>query len=143
MSPASYLTAPPRVAGESIAPFCASRGCAQEPCDYALLVSVWLIALIFSALVVIAALVHLVRRGLQLYRAARDSGTALGDGVTRVSESAEQTALKAERVSEDSERMAAAVERLSRSRAQLDVLLTAIREVRDSLGRVTALVPRK
>ena len=143
MSPASYLTAPPRVAGKSIAPFSASRGCAQARCGYALFVSLWLIALIISALAVVAALVYLVLHGLELYRAFRDSGSALGDGVLRVSEAAEQTAVKAERAAEDSARMAAAVERLSRSRAQLDVLLTAIRDVRESLGRVTALAPRK
>jgi methyl-accepting chemotaxis protein len=105
--------------------------------------SLWLIALIVSAVVVVGATVHLVRRGLELYRALRDSGGAIGEGALAVAEAAEQTAAKAERLAEDTERMADAVERLQSSRARLNVLTQAIRDVQDSVGRLTALAPRK
>ena len=103
----------------------------------------WLIALIVSGGVVVAATVHLVRRGLDLYRAFRDSGGALGAGTLKVAEAAEQTAAKAERLAEGTGKMADAVSRLQRSRAQLNVLTQAIRDVQDSVGRITAVVPRK
>ena len=103
----------------------------------------WLIALIVSTAAVVAAIVHLVRRGLDLYRAIRDSGGALGNGVLQVAEKAEVTAARAERLAEDSGKMAEAAQRLGRSRAQLNVLLEAIRDVQASVGRATAFVPRK
>jgi methyl-accepting chemotaxis protein len=106
-------------------------------------VSVWLIALIVSGVVVVAATVHLVRRGLDLYRAFRDSGGAIGEGTLKVAGAAEQTAAKAERLAEGTGKMADAVSRLQRSQAQLNVLTQAIRDVQDSVGRITAVVPRK
>ena len=105
--------------------------------------SVWLIALIVSGVVVVAATVHLVRHGLDLYRAFRDSGGAIGEGALAVAEKAEQTAAKAERLAEGTGTMADAVSRLQRSQAQLNVLTQAIRDVQDSVGRLTALAPRK
>ena len=142
MSPASYLTAPPRVAGGIVATFRARQGAAGAP-RYAVGVSLWLIALIVSGVVVVATSVHVVRRGLALYRAFRDSGAALGNGAMRVAEAAEQTAAKAERLGDDTGRVAEAAARLRRSQAQLNVLIQAIRDVQDSVTRLTALAPRK
>ena len=105
--------------------------------------SLWLIALIVSGIVVVGATVHLVRRGLDLYRAFRNSGGAIGEGTLKIAEAAEQTAAKAERLAEGTGQMADAVERLQRSQAQLAVLRQAIRDVQDSVGRLTALAPRK
>ncbi len=103
----------------------------------------WLIALIVSGAAVVAATVHLVRRGLDLYRAFRDSAKALGGGALKVAESAEATAAKADRLAAGTEGIADAAARLQQSRAQLSVLMRATRDVQDSIGRLTALAPRK
>lgn len=82
-------------------------------------------------------------RGRTAYRTVKTAGSDVSDGLQRISRDADVIVTKLERLAGDSARLEAAVARLSVSRARLKVLTSAIDDVRDAVGRVTAIYPRK
>ena len=132
MSPASYLTAPPRVAGRSIARL------ASRP----VLVVLW-IAVGIGVLAPAFALVSIVRSGLRAWRDFRGSSgalsAALSDLTVRLERFAGRTGARSAEVAELAEGQA----RLQSSLAQLAVLRAAVDEARDAARRVTVFYPRK
>lgn len=82
-------------------------------------------------------------RGRTAYRALKTAGREVTGGLDRISRDAEAIVAKLERLSADSARLDAALRRLAVSRARLKVLTSAIDDVRDAVGRVTAVYPRK
>ena len=123
MSPASYLTAPPRDAGAeySIAP-------------------VWLLVAAAAGFFVCAAGggAFVFVRARELFRTFGAFGTATDEGMERLSASTarlEQGLTPAD--------LGPSLARLRASRAQLAVLLAALSDVRASIGRITTVVPRK
>ena len=162
MSPASYLTAPPRVAAPIVAPrsfrgdvqnewngASESQKCAgSTPCprraDYHAGVSTagW-IALAFLVVAVVASLAYVGVRGLRLWRSFRSfanaTETAL-DHVTRATARAEEGSAA---LSANQERLAKAMEHLQISLAQLTVLRAAAAEVNAKLQVLRSLVPSK
>jgi hypothetical protein len=136
MSPASYLTAPPRVAASIVAmfgPAATIRG-----------VSSWVVygALIVSFLVVAGAVVFLARRLLDGWRALKSLRRHLAEELHRLADLGELTVEKTAAAS-DTARLAATLGRLRPTLARFAVLRTAVDEVQDGLGRVTAVYPRK
>src|SRR2546430_1299187 len=110
MSPASYLTAPPRDAARSIA-----RNVVASIAAMALLLWV-LLALVLLA--ILGGLAFLALRGLQLWRSFKTFGRALDDTTTALTRSLERLGPSAERASAAPERLEAEPARLRVSLAR-------------------------
>ena len=123
MSPASYLTAPPRVATTIVA----HRGSLDRA-------RVLLVGLV-------AGLAYVVLRGLSLWRQFKRTGGAFSEETARIAEASEQIQVHLDRASASSERLRAVAERLAVSRARLDVQLQAIREARHAMRRLLWFLP--
>jgi hypothetical protein len=100
---------------------------------------VW-IALVVGLLAVVGSIVFVVVRALELWRAIRASGAALGAGMEELGRSADALAA---REAPQFERLEPKLERLRRSSAQLAVLSNAIKRVRDQASSALVLYPRK
>jgi hypothetical protein len=124
MSPASYLTAPPRVAVGMIAP----------P------LSLTILALIVGTLAALAGLAYAIAEGFQLWHDAklflRAFGRTMDDLTHRVDRLAAHEPA-------DFGRLEASVARLQRSAARLSVLLNALGRVQEQFVGVRAVYPRK
>jgi hypothetical protein len=131
MSPASYLTAPPRVALVIIPPL-ASPSVALFWLSLA-------VAVVFPAI----GIVLVVRRGLALWRDLKRGGKALVEGLDAVGARVERTSTAAEGLASVTARAEPSLARLRVSLAVLAVLRSAVRDVQDAAGRVTAIYPRK
>jgi hypothetical protein len=103
---------------------------------------VWLALALFILLPTIGAVV-LFRRGLALWRDLRRGGKALFDGLDALGRRLERTSAAAETLGEVTRRSEPSVARLQVSLARFAVLRSAVRDVQDSVGRVTAIYPRK
>ena len=123
MSPASYLTAPPRDAVTIVAP-----------------VVVW-IALALLAVGVVAGIVYAVVRGLALWREIKRTGSSFSAESERIAETSAQMQVHLDRASASGTRLAGATERLATSRARLEVQLQAVREARHTMRRLLWFLP--
>ena len=141
MSPASYLTAPPRVAVGTIAT--SGRNRLRRAVASIAGVSLTLACLLVSLVVVIVSLAMATVRGLRLYRDAKRLSKAIGETAGRIERSMAQIEVHLSAASASGERLSASLERLGRSRARLSVLLTAFAAARATLTRFGAVVPRK
>ena len=99
-------------------------------------------ALIFAALAGTAAFALLVKRALGAWRDVKD---ARRDVVRRLDDLAARVEATAERVAAagETEELQESVGRLRVSLAQLAVLRAALDDAHDTVGRVTAYLPRK
>ena len=132
MSPASYLAAPPRVAGGIVAP-------------RSTIVHVdWAIygALIFGGIAVLAAAAFVVVRALQGWRTLKRFRRHLGRSLQDLADKAEHTGEIVERVSNQRE-LEDTLAHLRVGLATFAVLRTALDEVGESLTRVASVYPRK
>lgn len=132
MSPASYLAAPPRVAGGIVAPV-------------STIVHVdWAIygALVFGAIATLAAAVYLTVRVLQGWRTLKRFRRHLGRSLQDLADKAEHTGELVEGVSDQRE-LEETLSSLRVALAKLAVLRAAVDEVTESLTRVAAVYPRK
>jgi cell shape-determining protein MreC len=102
----------------------------------------WL-ALAVAIVAVVASSIYLTRKGLEAFRGAK----RLGGTVTSELERIERTSGEIERhlalAAESGAKLEAELAQLRRSRARLNVLTSALDDVRASVGRVTAVYPRK
>jgi hypothetical protein len=103
---------------------------------------VWL-SLAVAVVVTVVSAILATRRALESLRAAKSLGRTTSEGLARIEASSALIEEHLARAAESNERLDAKLAQLSRSRAQLNVLRSAIDEVRDSVGRVTAVYPRK
>jgi hypothetical protein len=103
---------------------------------------VWASLAVAILLPTIGAVV-LFRRALALWRDLRRSGKALLDGLDVIGARLERMSAAAEGLGAVTGRAEPSVERLQVSLARLAVLRSAVGDVRDSVGRVTAVYPRK
>ena len=132
MSPASYLTAPPRGAGRSIA----------RLASQAVLVVLW-IALGIAVVASGAAFVSAVREGLQAWRAFRGLSRGLSAALADLTVRLERFADRAAATPAHAPELEASSGRLRASLARLAVLRAAVDEATDAAGRVTVFYPRK
>ena len=123
MSPASYLTAPPRDAITIVAP-----------------VVVW-IALALLSVGVVAGIVYAVVRGLALWRQIKRTGSSFSAESERIAETSVQMQVHLDRASASGARLAGATERLATSRARLEVQLQAVSEARHTMRRLLWFLP--
>jgi hypothetical protein len=103
---------------------------------------VWL-ALAVALVATVGAATFAVLRGLEAFRAVKRLGRSVSEGIARIEASTARIEEHLTRASESGSRLDASLGRLRRSRAELNVLTSAIDDVRDSAGRVTAVYPRK
>ena len=123
MSPASYLTAPPRVAATMVAPM------------------VFWISLAVLLVGVVAGIAYAVVRGLAMWRQIKRTNGTFSAESARISEASAQIQEHLDRASASSARLADAAARLATSRAKLDVQLQALQEARRTVRRVLWFVP--
>src|SRR5262245_35676455 len=124
MSPASYLTAPPRVAATIVAPAMAF----------------W-IALAVLLVGIVGGIVYAVVRGLALWRQIKRANKTFVQEAARIAEAGAWIQGQLDRASASSALLGEAAARLAASRAKLDVQLQAVREARQTVRRVLWFLP--
>src|SRR2546423_12569686 len=106
MSPASYLTAPPRDAASIVAPGCANRGFRST-----IRAVIWA-ALAFCIVAVAGSTAYAGTHAWRLWRTFRGTARAAGEAIDRVSASAAAAEEHAVSLSAGSERLPPATSRL-------------------------------
>ena len=102
----------------------------------------WL-ALAIAVVAVVGSVAFATLRGLALFRAFKKLMRELGESTDRIAGSAAGIERHLELAAESGSRLDASLGRLQGSRARLSVLTAAIADVRASVGRITAVLPRK
>ena len=102
----------------------------------------WL-ALAVAIVAVVASSIYVTLKGLEAFRGAKQLSGTVSSELERIEEASGQIEEHLLRAAESGSKLEAELDRLRRSRARLNVLLSAIDEVRDSIGRVTAVYPSK
>lgn len=102
----------------------------------------WL-ALAVAILSVVASSVFLTIKGLEAFRAFKAVGGAVTAELDRIERASGEIERHLSLASESASRLDARLAELRRSRARLNVLSSAIDDVRASVGRVTSVYPRK
>ena len=102
----------------------------------------WL-ALAVAIVAVIASAIYVTLKGREAFRGAKKLNGRSRTGSSGSSGRAARSSGISTLAAESGERLEAELAQLRRSRARLNVLTSAIDEVRDSIGRVTAVYPRK
>jgi hypothetical protein len=90
---------------------------------------------------VIAATVFCILRGVQLWRQAKATGSALGEEAARFEERSARTERVLAEAESASTELEAALERLRRSRAELQVLLDAVERAKARTRWLRAFLP--
>ena len=105
--------------------------------------SLFWLSLAVAVVVIVASVLYSTRKGLEAFRGFKRLGNAVSSELERI----EQVSVQIERhlalASESGSRLEAKLGQLRRSQARLNVLRSAIDEVRASVERVTAVYPRK
>jgi hypothetical protein len=102
----------------------------------------WL-ALAVAIVAVVASSIYVTLKGLEAFRGAKRLGGTVTDEVERIERTTGEIERHLALAAESGSRLEAGLAQLRRSRARLNVLTSAIDEVRDSIERVTAVYPRK
>ena len=102
----------------------------------------WL-ALAIAVGSVVGSLLYGTLRGLEAFRAFKRLSRSIGGEVDRIAEAAGGIERHLALASESGSRLDASLARLRGSRARLNVLTSALDDVRASVGRVTSVYPRK
>jgi hypothetical protein len=101
--------------------------------------AVW-VALAIAVLAVASGGYRAVRQLLEMFRSLRQLKRESARALEALTRATERLAVRAP---DPAGKLQPPLERLARDRARLNVLLAAADDVRDSLGRVTAVYPRK
>jgi hypothetical protein len=102
----------------------------------------WL-ALAVAIVAVVASSIYVTRKGLEAFRGAKRLSGTVSSELERIEEASGQIEEHLARAEAGSAKLEAELDKLRRSRARLNVLTSAIDDVRASIGRVTAVYPRK
>jgi len=102
----------------------------------------WL-ALAVAIVAILASSIYLTLKGREAFRGAKRLNGAVSVELERIERASAEIEQHLARAEASSARLDAGLAELRRSRARLNVLTSAIDEVRDSVGRVTAVYPRK
>ena|SRR5579885_939166 len=138
MSPASYLTAPPRVAAAIVAP----SGPAFPSTMRVVTLAIWL-SLAFLLAASLGSLGWAAARAWRAWKAFRGTSGRLTDALGAVAASAESAERHAVALADGNERLSAAVARLQSALAELAVLRRAAGETQSLLAAVRGVVPTK
>jgi hypothetical protein len=102
----------------------------------------WL-SLAIAIVSVIASATYLTLKGLEAFRAFKSLSRSVGTELERIEQATSEIERHLALASESGTRLESELDELRRSRARLNVLTSALADVRASLGRVTAVYPRK
>jgi hypothetical protein len=102
----------------------------------------WLSLAVAVALIT-GSTVYATLKGLEVFRALKQLSRTVGKEVERISEASTGIERHLALASESGARLEASLDRLRSSRARMNVLTSALGDVRASLDRVTGVVPRK
>ena len=102
----------------------------------------WL-ALIFALVLTVSAAVYSTLKGLEAFRAFKRLGRAMGSELDRITAATDEIERHLALAAESGTKLEASLTRLRASRARLNVLTSALADVRAAVGRITAVVPRK
>ena len=102
----------------------------------------WL-ALIIALVLTVASAIYVTLQGLEAFRAFKRLSRAIGGGLDRIATASGEIERHLALAAEGGTQLEAALTRLRSSRARLNVLTSALADVRAAVGRVTAVVPRK
>jgi hypothetical protein len=146
MSPASYLTAPPRVAASIVAParfeLAPRRGAAGRRYDAAIALLIWISVLVL-VLAIVGSAVVLVLRARRAWRTFRTFADTAAQALTAVEHAAAAAEARAVSLTQDTARLQDAIARLEESLAHLAVLRGAAGDLRATVTGVRGAVPRK
>ncbi|MGH3072398.1 MAG: hypothetical protein ACRDNB_09055 [Gaiellaceae bacterium] len=102
----------------------------------------WL-SLAVAIVSVIASSIYLTLKGLEAFRAVKALGRTITGELERVEEAAAGIERHLALAAESTTRLDAELAQLRGSQAKLNVLTSAIADVRAAVGRVTGVYPRK
>jgi len=102
----------------------------------------WL-ALAFLLLAVIGSIAYAAVKGLETYRHTKRVLASSGSELDRITRATAEIELHLQAAATSGSRLDASLTRLSVSRARLNVLTSALADVRAAYARATSLVPRK
>ena len=102
----------------------------------------WL-ALIIALVLTVASAIYLTLQGLEAFRAFKRLGRNLGGELEKITTASGEIERHLALAAESGTQLEASLARLRSSRARLNVLTSAVADVRAAVGRVTGLVPRK
>ena len=102
----------------------------------------WL-ALAVAVALTTASLIYLTLNALEAFRAFKSLGRNVGSALDHVTATTAQIERHLELAAESGSRLETSLGRLRTSRTQLAVLTDALSDVRESVSRVTAFVPRR
>ena len=102
----------------------------------------WL-ALTVALLLVVVSATYLTLTGLTAFRDVKRLGREVGAALEGIAAASGRIEGHLTLAAESGSRLDASLARLRESRARLNVLMSAIADVRASIGRVTAVVPKK
>ena len=147
MSPASYLTAPPRVALLIIAPEIPSPeppGRALAPLIASIdgVIAFW-VALAVLVVAFVAGVVFVIVRALETRRALKRLKGALGVELQRIARSGERTTGELEAATRAFERLQTSLVRFRTAYARVHLIKGVIAEAEAVLARARAFVPSK
>ena len=134
MSPASYLTAPPRVA--------ANRIPKDERYDAYVPWWTWVSLALFLGVIAVTAVVAIVL-SLRTYRLLRETQKRFLVALEDLSRDAEAVERRFEKASERAAELEARLASLQRSAEKLGVLKWAMGDIIDAVNRLRHAVPRK
>lgn len=103
---------------------------------------IWL-ALAVAVGSVVGSLLYGTLRGLEAFRAVKRLSRSIGGELDRIAQATDGIERHLALAAESGTRLDTSLGRLRRSRARLNVLTSALADVRAALGRVTAVYPRK
>ena len=103
---------------------------------------VWL-ALIIALVLTIASAIFLTLRGLEAFRTFKRFSVVAGGELERIAAASGEIERHLALAAESGTQLEASLARLRSSRARLNVLTSAIADVRAAVDRVTGVVPRK
>ena len=105
--------------------------------------SIFWVALILALVLTIASAIYVTLQGLEAFRAFKRLGSGTGGELDRITTASGEIERHLALAAESGTQLEASLARLRSSRARLNVLTSALADVRAAVGRVTGVVPRK
>ena len=102
----------------------------------------WL-ALVIALVLTIAPAIFATLRGLEAFRSFKQLGRTVGSELDRIETATGEVERHLALAAESGTQLEASLTRLRASRARLNVLTSALADVRAAVGRFTAVYPRK
>jgi prefoldin subunit 5 len=102
----------------------------------------WL-TLAFALALFVGSLVYATLKGLETFRAVKALGSVATAELDRIATASQQIEWHLTEAAEAGTRLDRSLTRLRESNARLNVLRSAIADVQASIGRITAVYPRK